>query len=149
MLRDEALSPLKLPVFLAPLGWIYGRLSLNEWGWLGLIGLGASFLIAIAGHWTSRLRELRRRTLSALVAVSVISLLVMGLHYQREQLRTSAVVVAEEVDVRSGPGPSYNLAFKVHEGLPVFVSERRQQWVQIHLGGDLVGWVREDQVETL
>jgi uncharacterized protein YgiM (DUF1202 family) len=58
-------------------------------------------------------------------------------------------VVAEEVDVRSGPGTSYNLAFRVHEGLAVRVAEDRGDWLRIDLGGELVGWVPASTLEHI
>jgi tetratricopeptide (TPR) repeat protein len=149
LLRDEALAPLRLPVFLKPLGWIYGRLSLNDWAWSGLIAIAVLAMVAILGQWARLPRAPLRRLRWALLCAAVVAFTMMGLHFRAEVERDTAVVVADEVDVRSGPGPDYNLAFKIHEGLQVFVAERREGWVQIHLGGELVGWVPKDQLELL
>jgi len=148
-LRDEALAPLNVPVFLRPLQWVYRRGSLNDWGWLGLGGLSLVTLILVVGHWIAAVQAVRVRIVSVCAAASLACFLMMGVHFVREEMRATAVVVAEEVDVRSGPGPGYNLSFKIHEGLEVFVDDRRQEWVQIHLGGELVGWVRAEDVTTL
>jgi uncharacterized protein YraI len=50
-------------------------------------------------------------------------------------------VVMEEVEVRSGPATSFPAVFRVHDGLLVTVSDRREGWVQVGLGGDWVGWM--------
>jgi hypothetical protein len=148
-LQDEALAPLALPVFLRPLGWAYAQLSLNEWAWVGLFAVFAIAFISIVGQWVDTARVLRRRLRWAFLVLATVAFAMTGLHYRVEVARVTAVVVAEEVEVRSGPGAGYNLAFKIHEGLQVFVAERREDWVQIHLGGELVGWVSEDQLEQL
>lgn len=148
-LHDEALAPLALPVFLAPLGWLYSQLSLNEWAWVGLMALLALTVVAIAGQWIDRAPALRRRLRWTLLITALVGFAMTGVHYRAEVNRVTAVVVADEVEVRSGPGPRYNLAFKIHEGLQVYVAERREDWLQIHLGGELVGWVQGDQLEML
>jgi len=149
LLQDEALAPLKLPVFLKPVGWIYRWLSLNDWAWMGLLAVLVLALVSIVGQWVELPRSLLRRLRWVLVCLALVAFTMMGLHYRAEIERDTAVVVADEVQVRSGPGPDYNLAFKIHEGLQVFVAERREGWVQIHLGGELVGWVPKDQLELL
>ncbi len=62
----------------------------------------------------------------------------------------SAVVVASEIDVVSGPGKQYELEFPLHGGAQVRLIDSRQGWVRIALpGGDLQGWVPSDAVEAL
>jgi tetratricopeptide (TPR) repeat protein len=147
--RDEAFAPLALPRFLQPLRWIYARLSLNEWASLAWLGLCVAALAGIAGHWRPRWRRrLRPYALGALV-LCASALAIAGLHSRRDFGRERGVVRVEEAEVRSGPGDGYNLSFKVHEGLTVFVSERRGEWLQIHLGGELVGWLPAAQVEII
>ena len=148
-LRDEAFVALDLPVFLRPVQWLYQRASLNEWAWLGLLGTSLASLVMVAGHWIPAIARRRVRLAGSFAVLAVFCFGFMGVHFVREELRTTAVVIAEEVDVRSGPGASYNLSFKIHEGLEVYVDDRRQDWVQIHLGGELVGWVRADEIMTL
>lgn len=147
--RDEAFKALEFPLFLRPLQWIYTRVSLNEWAALGLAG---AFLLAaalVAAQWGLLSASWRRRILWPGVAAMLACFVLCGLRYRAEELSGAAIVVAEEVDVRSGPGSSYNLSFRVHEGLRLFISEQRSGWLQIHLGGELVGWVPAEQVELI
>jgi tetratricopeptide (TPR) repeat protein len=147
LIRDEALAPLSLPIFLRPVGWVYRNLSLNEWAALLLVGLFLLAIVGIAAQWGVLRPSLRRATGWIAVGIATLGLAMAAVHYRAEVVRTTAVVVAVEVEVRSGPGKEYNLAFKIHEGLQVFVSERRGDWVQIDLGGRLVGWVPVDRIE--
>ena len=147
--RDVDLVPLELPVFLRPLQWVYSRLSLDEWTLVGWLGFVFTLGLLIVGHWTSFAAQLRRRLVVATAALAAAGFLCAGVHYAREVGQTRAIVVAEEVEVRSGPGVSYNLTFKIHEGLEVLVSDRREDWAQIDLGGDLVGWIAWSEIEVL
>jgi len=147
--RDEALEPLTLPVFLKPFGWIYSRVGVDEWAFLSLAIAFALGLILIARQWGLISGFVRGRAVGLLIPCLLVALTLTGVRYQRDFQRERAVVVAEEVGVRSGPGTEYNLSFKVHEGLLLYVSERRGGWMQIHLGGELVGWVPAEQLEVI
>lgn len=149
LLRDEGLDRLEVPVFLRPLQWVYHRFSLDGWARLGLGAVGVLALMGILGHWGRGPRAWRRRIGWTMVGVAAIALVAGGVRYRSEVIRTQGVVVVDEVAVRSGPGEDYNLAFEVHEGLTVYVGDRRQDWIQIHLGGALVGWVPVDDLELL
>lgn len=63
----------------------------------------------------------------------------------------SAVMVAKEVDVTSGPGGAgqYLVEFNLHAGAEVRVLESRSGWQRITLPGDLQGWVPAEAVEQV
>jgi len=149
LLQDEGLHGLELPLFLRPVQAVYQRFSLDEWATLGVVFASLLALTGILGHWGIGTAVVRRRLGWGLAGIAVACLLATGLRYRAEVVRTTGVVVADEVAVRSGPGDDYNLAFEVHEGLTVYVGERRQDWVQIHLGGAFVGWVPAEDLELL
>jgi len=147
--RDEAFKALALPLFLRPVQWVYARISLNEWA---MLGLALCFLLAfvlVAAQWGIVSATVRQRVVWPAIGAMLLSFALCGLRFRSEALSGAAIVVAEEVDVRSGPGSDYNLSFRVHEGLTLYISERRSDWLQIHLGGELVGWVPADQVEAI
>lgn len=145
--RDEAFEPLTLPVFLRPVAWLYARLSLNEWTVLALCCLGLLAAAGICAQWGWLTASLRQVAAWAAIAGVVACGGMAAVHYRSEVALSTGVVVVPEVEVRSGPGSEYNLAFKIHEGLQLFISERRGEWVQIDLGGKLVGWVPADRIE--
>jgi tetratricopeptide (TPR) repeat protein len=149
LIKDEAFAPLSIPLFLKPLVWLYSHFSLDEWTGAAL---GFWLLLALTGALRAWWRPawLRGRgmiwTFCILLAVCSVMTVVHADHQLRHQ---EAIVTATEVDVRSGPGKNYNLSFKIHEGLRVFVDTRRSQWTRIHLGGDLIGWVPATSIEEI
>ena len=149
LVKDEALAPLSLPIFLRPLGWVYRSLSLDEWTTLALILWFALILLVVARGWWQRAWLWGRGALWTVGVFMAFALIMVAIHSERELLRREAIVIAPEVEVRSGPGQSYRLSFKVHDGLQVFVDRREKDWARIHLGGELVGWVPVSEIEEL
>lgn len=148
-IRDRELVTHGTPPPLAPFGWVYGRLSLDEWWGAFACAFALAFgLLAVAPWWSARGRLLRR-TAAAAAVVAAVSFGMGAVRYRQEVSREYAVVIVDEVEVRSGPGREYNLAFRVHEGLRVLAAEQRGEWVRIDLGGELVGWLPASQLERL
>ncbi|NJN94349.1 MAG: hypothetical protein HC875_09790 [Anaerolineales bacterium] len=69
----------------------------------------------------------------------------------REQDSPAAVIVAESIDVTSGPGTSaqYLVEFTLHAGAEVSLIESRAGWQRLSLPGDLQGWVPDTAVEPV
>jgi SH3-like domain-containing protein len=65
------------------------------------------------------------------------------------QQRPPAVVVAQEVEMRSGPDDRYLIEFTLHAGAEVRVVERRGDWVRAALPGDLQGWAPNEAIIEL
>ena len=148
-IKDVDISGEALPPVLRPFQWGYAHFSANEWLMLALVSWILLGGLRILNQWRS-LKPSRVRPVSgALLALALAAFLVGGLHYYRDFVVQRGVVVAEEVDVRSGPGNGYNLAFRVHEGLPVRVAEDRGDWLRIDLGGELVGWIPASTLEAI
>jgi uncharacterized protein YgiM (DUF1202 family) len=144
------LSGQNLPPVLRPFQWGYARFSANEWLVLGAVLWVILALVRIAQQWRSLPPVARVRPVSGfLLGASVLAFAIGGFRYHQDFVVDRAVVVAEEVEVRSGPGSGYNLAFRVHEGLPVRVAEDRGDWLRIDLGGELVGWVPASTLESI
>jgi len=81
-----------------------------------------------------------------LLALSVLS---VGVRVLGERGKSPAVIVADSVEIRSGPGANYLTEFTLHTGAEVYVIEARAGWVRIALPGDLQGWVPEERVERV
>jgi SH3-like domain-containing protein len=76
----------------------------------------------------------------------------MANRYYREWRYPAAVIVAQEVDVTSGPGTTeqYLVEFNLHSGAEVNVIESRPGWRRITLpGNDFQGWVAEETIELV
>ena len=58
-----------------------------------------------------------------------------------------AIVTAREAQVRYGPSESDQLAFRLGEGLKLYVMDHREEWSRVLLVNGESGWVRNDQIE--
>ena len=75
-----------------------------------------------------------------------------GLQYALVVDRSLAegVIVADTVEVTSGPGGQYVAEFTLHGGAEVSLVEMRGSWVRLALpGGELEGWVPANAVEPV
>jgi tetratricopeptide (TPR) repeat protein len=126
-------------------------LTLREAALLALVLwllIGALAIVAI-------LKPLLRRwcfiAMGTLVLFLLVGLISIANRYYIEQTHPSAVIVAQQVDVTSGPGGSgqYLVEFNLHAGAEVSLLESRPGWERITLPGDLQGWVPDEAVERV
>lgn len=113
--------------------------------WLLMGALAALALIKPAWrHWCGI-------GMGVLAVFLVIGLISMANRYYTEQNYPPAVIVAQEVDVTSGPGTSeqYLVEFTLHAGAEVSLIENRSGWDRIALPGDLQGWAPAEAVEQV
>jgi hypothetical protein len=96
----------------------------------------------------------RRWWASGIVVVGfflLVGLASMFNRYYTEQIYPPAVIVAQQVDVTSGPGGTdrYLVEFDLHRGAEVQLLGSRPGWRRISLSGNLQGWVPEEAVEAV
>jgi tetratricopeptide (TPR) repeat protein len=60
-----------------------------------------------------------------------------------------AVVVANEAEVRTGPGQKYMVSFDLHDGAELKVRKRANDWCQIELPDGRRGWVNVSHIEIV
>jgi tetratricopeptide (TPR) repeat protein len=60
-----------------------------------------------------------------------------------------AVVVAEETEVRTGPGRNYMKSFDLHDGVELRVQKNRDGWCQIELSDGRRGWLHDSDIERV
>jgi N-acetylmuramoyl-L-alanine amidase len=70
-------------------------------------------------------------------------------HWYSAARSDAAVIVADEVDVHTGPGDHYLMAFNLHDGTEVEVKRRGDEWYQIELPDGRRGWLRRSQIEIV
>jgi tetratricopeptide (TPR) repeat protein len=73
--------------------------------------------------------------------LTVLFLVSNVLRVQTEIRHVYAIVLAEKVDVQSGPETDNALLFSLHEGAKVEVREQLGDWVQISLENGWAGWM--------
>lgn len=151
LLEDEEFQ--KFQEGLAPtvLRGVYRTMTLNELTLLiGIMLVGAAGIIEVRWLWKKPSFLTLSNYLLSFVAVVVIILGATAyFRLRNEVLREQAVVVAPEVDVRSGPGEDQGVVFTVHPGTMVQVHRRRENWVQVSLPNGYSGWVPGVDVQEI
>lgn len=105
-------------------------------------------LVVAAILWR-RGQQALRYAIVVLGVMLALSLLSIGIRVSDVHGSSPAVIVAQAVEVRSGPGEDYLAEFTLHTGAEIRVLERRGDWVRIALPGDLQGWVPGEAMESL
>jgi len=112
------------------------------------------FIAANAVFWASlaALAVMKNRFIKIAVVLVGIVLVVSGVAYvlnwtDRRGLGT-AVVVADEAEVRTGPG-DYAVTFKLHDGTRLKLVDSREEWYQIRLADGKRGWMQTEDVEKI
>ena len=128
----------------------WSTLNENAMAALGLWSLLATLLLVqLLGRRTVSRRPLRYATATVAVLFAV-SVLTLGTRLYSDSGDRTAVVVAREVDVVSGPGSQYVTEFTLHVGTETDLLEKRAGWVRLALpGGELQGWVPATDVEEV
>jgi len=128
-------------------------LTLNE---LAIIPLILWFMVVclIIAFRHSKMGSVMREGLQyALVVTSlalVLGIVGLGSRLYVEGQQPEGIIVADEINVTSGPGSQYVTEFTLHSGTEVTLIERRGNWVRLTLpGGDLQGWIPGNVVETI
>ncbi len=92
----------------------------------------------------------RRRVLGYAAAVTGLCALLAGgalLYKIQDRTAEHAIVMADRVDVLSGPSADNTVLFTVHEGTRLEVRNRRDGWFQVSLPNAMSGWVPSGSVE--
>jgi len=132
---------------------LFVRRALVEWTTLdkaAAITLGLWMLLCglvVAAILWPRGRRGLRPAIAAVAVLLALGLLSVGIRVWDARGGSLAVVVAESVEARSGPGTHYLAEFSLHAGAEVRALELRDGWVRIALPGGLQGWAPGEAVE--
>lgn len=81
-----------------------------------------------------------------LLFLSLIGLLLyVGKYYQMQVVRT-AVVIPKEVEVRYGPSLTDQIAFRLGEGLKLYVMSKRENWSRVLVPNGETGWIKNSEI---
>ncbi len=72
-------------------------------------------------------------------------LVAFGKHAQRDLFR-DAIVMQKECEARYGPSEHDQVAFRMGEGIKVFVMDRREDWSRVLLTNGESGWVKNSDI---
>ena len=75
----------------------------------------------------------------------LLGLLAVGKQLQRSVIR-DAIVMQKECEARYGPSERDQVAFRMGEGIKVFVMDQREDWSRILLTNGESGWVKNSEI---
>ena len=116
-----------------------------------LLWIATALAIGALVLWRALPRRIavRNGAFAASTATLLSLLLLLSMLYANPNDDT-AVVVASEIDIVSGPGEQYETEFTLHAGAQVRLVDSRQGWLRIALpGDDLQGWAPSTAVEPV
>ena len=115
--------------------------------WL-LGGLALAVLLVVSG--LRRLAVILRAIIACALILALLMLPFWLSMLYANPYGNTGVVIAEAVEVASGPGPQYATEFTLHSGAQVRVVDSRKGWVMVELpGGELKGWLASLGVEAV
>ena len=109
-------------------------------------------LLVIFGLYTRREGRVRAARRAAVIAgvVLVVGVISLGGRLYADGDDDRGVIVADAVDVVSGPGRQYSTEFTLNGGAEVTLIESRGNWARLVLSGrELQGWVAATAVEAV
>ena len=129
-----------------------------QWSTPVELGIGALLLWMVSGVAIGALLVWRvfplRRVLEAvtalLTAATLAAFLLLVSTVYANPYDSTGVVIAESVEVVSGPGPQYREEFTLHSGAQVRLVDSRHGWFKVSLpGGELRGWLPSHAIEAV
>lgn len=101
------------------------------------------FMASILSVIVIRLQWLKR--ISIITASCLLVLIVsIGLKAHNQYSIERGVVIADECNIRYGPGEEYEPKFKIHEGAEVKIEEARNKWYKVYVYVDVEGICDEE-----
>jgi tetratricopeptide (TPR) repeat protein len=137
-------NPIPETNFLTKVLWfMHSSYSINQGLWICLGIFGSIFLTAMAALYAGPGMRGFLYTLIVLLALALISI-GPSLFYKVRQQETLqyGIVLKAAIEMYSGPGESFQVLTKVHEGTKFEIVETRGDWVSVKLANGKGGFVR-------
>lgn len=81
-----------------------------------------------------------------LLVLTILFAAVAGWKYVQTDMIRDAIVMEQECEVRYGPSEHDQVAFRVGEGIKVFIMDRREDWSRVVLSNGESGWIRNSSI---
>jgi tetratricopeptide (TPR) repeat protein len=128
--------------------WV-GTLTLNEGAMLTAALFWLTFTLLIARQLRPALVPKLKNATWILIVLTIFSCTVLGLQVADHFSSAAAVVIADNVNARSGPFEDAQSVFTVRDGAELSVLDRRDGWVQVADAAGKSGWLSAKQVAVV
>jgi tetratricopeptide (TPR) repeat protein len=122
-----------------------GRLTLNEWTQLAVVAVWLWLLLLAVLQWRPALKPALRTYIFSLAILVALLCACVAATLRESRFTRTAIVITSEAVVRYGPLPESPTAFTVHDGAELRVLDTKDEWLQVSVGPNRVGWLRRDQ----
>ena len=150
--RVDEIEPLPRPLLARFYRSIAGTLGPNSWAAVGLwlfLMAAALGVVVVLGRGPSGRRPLLVISALVLLGLSIVSNAISEFEAQYQENNAAGVIMAANTYVKSGPDEDAEDLFVLHEGASVSVREAFSGWVRIRLADGKIGWVPEEDVESI
>jgi hypothetical protein len=107
-----------------------------------LLTVNLLFWLAM-GVWTVHRTEFWSLTRNIFMGFLFIAVLSLGVKIVTDTKSLPAVVMAKQIEVKSAQGEDNVTLFQLHEGTVIYITDRKNDWVQIELNDGKKGWTQE------
>jgi len=127
------------------------KFTYNTWA---IISVSFAFLFAILFllyHFSYSTGVKRIYFITSGLVVIFVSLSLL-FSYQNHKYVTNArtaIIFAQQAQVKSAPTKSSEVNFELHEGTKVFILESLDNWVKIKIADGKMGWIEEEDMKEL
>ena len=131
---------------------VSNNLTLNQTAVLALIFwfVFAIAVIAVRQMEASKLRNYLKVGTAVVGIFFFIATFSLGSRLYEQVNTETAVIVAPEVNITSGPGEQYATQFALHSGAEVELLGERGNWAKLALpGGETTGWLPAEAIEAI
>lgn len=111
-------------------------------GWLWILAIGWTFWKFKKSRWSVL-------SMAAALLMLLVSLLSWGIYEKLTAGEQSAVVVVDNVYVKTAPSDAAPDAFVLHEGTLVQLETRLEDWQEIKIADGQVGWLHPEAIKNL
>ena len=127
------------------------RFTYNTWA---IISVSFAFLFAILFllyhfSYSTGVKRIYFITSGITVIFVALSILFSYQNYKYVTSTKTAIIFAQQAQVKSAPTKSSEVNFLLHEGTKVFVLESLDNWVKIKIADGKMGWIEEEKLKEL
>ncbi|MBX7095254.1 MAG: tetratricopeptide repeat protein [Flavobacteriales bacterium] len=135
-------------------GWYFTLVNskgINYWSWLLIICINFGFLSLIVHRIVS---DAKIRSLSfgmGIVSIAIGILCIFPASFRASSILESnqAIVLENNLDVKSEPSDNANTVFRISEGAKVNLRSENEEWVEISIDDANIGWIKKENLEKI
>ncbi len=127
------------------------RLSYNGWAYLAVVCSFLFALLFLLYHFSYRSDRKRVYFITSILSAIfiIITIFFAYSNYDYTKNYKTAIVFAEQSDVKSAPSNSGEIDFELHEGTKVQLLESLDNWKKIKIADGKIGWIAADDIREL